>query len=98
MNERRVNANMAVDERFQDRAQDYVAYLDTPEGRLRSDLTFANFQDFLPRLRAQSVDPDGRRARSAQNEQFLHYRSDCQRRTSQNLRVLSHLTPPGTLG
>ena len=36
------------DERFQNGAQDYAAYLETPEGRLRSDLVFANLQDFLP--------------------------------------------------
>jgi len=40
------------DERFQSGAQDYVAYLGTPEGRLRSDLAFANLEDFLPRLPA----------------------------------------------
>jgi len=38
----------ADDERFQSGAQDYTAYLQTPEGRLRSDLSFANLQDFLP--------------------------------------------------
>ncbi len=35
-------------ERFQSGAHDYAAYLETPEGRLRSDLAFANLQDFLP--------------------------------------------------
>jgi S-adenosylmethionine-dependent methyltransferase len=35
-------------ERFQSDAAKYAAYLETPEGRLRSDLTFANLQDFLP--------------------------------------------------
>jgi S-adenosylmethionine-dependent methyltransferase len=35
-------------ERFQNNAEKYAAYLETPEGRLRSDLTFANLQDFLP--------------------------------------------------
>jgi S-adenosylmethionine-dependent methyltransferase len=34
-------------ERFQSGANQYAAYLETPEGRLRSDLTFANLQDFL---------------------------------------------------
>jgi S-adenosylmethionine-dependent methyltransferase len=34
-------------ERFQSDAQKYAAYLETPEGRLRSDLAFANLQDFL---------------------------------------------------
>src|SRR5271165_6055710 len=39
------------DERFQNGAQDYAAYLETPEGRLRADLVFANLQDFLPQLK-----------------------------------------------
>jgi S-adenosylmethionine-dependent methyltransferase len=39
-------------ERFQSDAHKYAAYLETPEGRLRSDLAFANLQDFLP-LQAQ---------------------------------------------
>jgi 2-polyprenyl-3-methyl-5-hydroxy-6-metoxy-1,4-benzoquinol methylase len=38
----------ADSERFQEGANRYAAYLDTPEGRLRSDLTFVNLQDFLP--------------------------------------------------
>jgi S-adenosylmethionine-dependent methyltransferase len=38
----------ADSERFQSGANQYVAYLETPEGRLRSDLAFANLQDFLP--------------------------------------------------
>ncbi|MGA7422511.1 MAG: methyltransferase domain-containing protein, partial [Candidatus Sulfotelmatobacter sp.] len=38
----------ADDERFESGAQDYAAYLETPEGRLRSDLAFANLLDFLP--------------------------------------------------
>jgi len=33
--------------RFQSDANLYAAYLETPEGRLRSDLAFANLQDFL---------------------------------------------------
>ena len=36
------------DERFQHGAQDYAAYLQSPEGRWRADLAFANLQDFLP--------------------------------------------------
>jgi S-adenosylmethionine-dependent methyltransferase len=36
-------------ERFQSGANQYALYLETPEGRLRSDLAFANLQDFLPR-------------------------------------------------
>jgi len=34
--------------RFQSDAHKYAAYLETPEGRLRSDLSSANLQDFLP--------------------------------------------------
>lgn len=34
--------------RFRHGAAAYAAYLDTPEGRLRSDLAFANIQEFLP--------------------------------------------------
>ncbi len=41
-------STMAVDERFLKSAQAYAAYLETPEGRLRSDLAFANLQDFIP--------------------------------------------------
>lgn len=37
----------ADSERFQSGANQYAAYLKTPEGRLRSDLTFANLQDSL---------------------------------------------------
>ena len=40
-----VNDNL---ERFQTGAAKYAAYLNTPEGRLRLDLAFANVQDFLP--------------------------------------------------
>src|SRR5260370_41719820 len=35
-------------DRFQSGAGKYAAYLETPEGRLRCDLAFANLQDFLP--------------------------------------------------
>src|SRR5258708_3133448 len=38
----------ADSERFRSGANEYAAYLDTPEGRLRTDLAFANLQDFLP--------------------------------------------------
>jgi S-adenosylmethionine-dependent methyltransferase len=41
------------DERFHNGAQDYAAYLETPEGRLRADLAFANLQDFLPPPKAK---------------------------------------------
>src|SRR5215471_9854316 len=37
-----------TDNRFQLDAGKYAAYLDTPEGRLRLDLAFANLQEFLP--------------------------------------------------
>ena len=43
----------ADSERFQSGANQYAVYLETPEGRLRSDLAFANLQDFLP-LQAKS--------------------------------------------
>jgi S-adenosylmethionine-dependent methyltransferase len=35
-------------ERFRTGAAKYAAYLETPEGQLRLDLSFANLQDFLP--------------------------------------------------
>ena len=54
MNERRIKmTTMAVNQRLQNGAQDYVAYLETPEGRLRTDLAFANLEDFLPRSQAE---------------------------------------------
>ena len=37
-------------ERFQTGAEKYAAYLETPEGRLRLDLAFANLQDLLPEV------------------------------------------------
>src|SRR5215471_3450602 len=39
-------------ERFRSDAQKYAAYLETPEGRLRLDLAFANVREFLPVLAA----------------------------------------------
>src|SRR5215469_13316137 len=39
-----------TDNRFQRDAGKYAAYLDTPEGRLRLDLAFANLREFLPAL------------------------------------------------
>ena len=44
---KKVTANDDL-ERFQTGAAKYAAYLETPEGRLRLDLAFANLQDFLP--------------------------------------------------
>jgi len=38
----------ADSERFRSGADKYAAYLETPEGRLRLDLAFANLQEFLP--------------------------------------------------
>jgi S-adenosylmethionine-dependent methyltransferase len=50
MNERRIEMTTKdVNQRFLNGAQDYAAYLETPEGRLRADLAFANLEDFLPR-------------------------------------------------
>jgi S-adenosylmethionine-dependent methyltransferase len=43
----------ADSERFRSGANQYAAYLDTPEGRLRTDLAFANLEDFLPRSQAE---------------------------------------------
>jgi S-adenosylmethionine-dependent methyltransferase len=43
----------ANSKRFQSGADTYASYLETPEGRLRSDLTFANLQDFLSRQPAK---------------------------------------------
>ena len=40
-------------DRFSGGAPAYAAYLDTPQGRLRSDLVFANLQDFLRLLQSQ---------------------------------------------
>lgn len=40
----------ADSERFRSEADRYAAYLETPEGRLRLDLPFANLQEFLPPL------------------------------------------------
>lgn len=39
----------SVDRGFRSGADRYAAYLETPEGRLRLDLAFANLQDCLPR-------------------------------------------------
>ena len=38
-------------DRFQNGAEEYARYLETPEGRLRIDLSFANLQEFLPHPR-----------------------------------------------
>jgi S-adenosylmethionine-dependent methyltransferase len=41
-------------ERFRKGAEKYASYLETPEGRLRLDLGFANLEEFLPQTRAKS--------------------------------------------
>jgi 2-polyprenyl-3-methyl-5-hydroxy-6-metoxy-1,4-benzoquinol methylase len=41
-------------DRFQTEAEKYAAYLETPEGRLRLDLPFANLREFLPMPSEQS--------------------------------------------
>lgn len=41
----------SVHERFQKDADKYATYLETPEGRLRLDLAFANLQELLPRAK-----------------------------------------------
>lgn len=43
-------ATVKGESRFESDASRYAAYLGTPEGRLRADLSFANVQDFLPSL------------------------------------------------
>jgi len=47
---KRMNSSLDA-ERFQSGADKYAAYLETPEGRLRLDLAFANLQEFLPQDR-----------------------------------------------
>ncbi len=44
----------ADSERFRSGAEKYAAYLETPEGRLRFELTFANLQEFLPLQQQQT--------------------------------------------
>ena len=43
-----MNTGVKSESRFENDADRYAAYLETPEGRLRSDLAFANLQEFLP--------------------------------------------------
>jgi S-adenosylmethionine-dependent methyltransferase len=45
----------ASSERFQSGANKYAAYLETPGGRLRSDLAFANLHEFLPQQAEQPL-------------------------------------------
>jgi S-adenosylmethionine-dependent methyltransferase len=51
---KKLSAN-ADNERFRNGADRYAAYLETPEGRLRLDLAFANLQEFLPARRSNSL-------------------------------------------
>lgn len=43
-----MKATVKGENRFENEAGRYAAYLETPEGRLRADLAFANLQEFLP--------------------------------------------------
>src|SRR5215472_3172666 len=43
-----MNMGTRSDDRFQKGAQEYADYVEVPAGRLRTDLAFANLQDFLP--------------------------------------------------
>lgn len=44
----------ADSERFRSGVEQYAAYLETPEGRLRLDLAFANLRQFLPQVTQSS--------------------------------------------
>ncbi len=46
--EGRMKTGVKGESRFENDASRYAAYLETPEGRLRADLAFANLQEFLP--------------------------------------------------
>jgi S-adenosylmethionine-dependent methyltransferase len=50
----KITAN-ADGERFRSEAHKYAAYLATPDGRLRLDLTFANLQGFLAQPQAEKL-------------------------------------------
>jgi S-adenosylmethionine-dependent methyltransferase len=51
-----MNMSASADsERFRSGANKYAAYLETPEGRLRSDLALANLRDFLPLQAEESL-------------------------------------------
>jgi S-adenosylmethionine-dependent methyltransferase len=43
-----VRTRVENENRFENDANRYAEYLDTPEGRLRADLTFASLQEFVP--------------------------------------------------
>jgi SAM-dependent methyltransferase len=44
----KISAKIDAQPKRWDGARDYAAYLETTQGRLRTDLAFANLQDFLP--------------------------------------------------
>ena len=48
---------MADNDRFDKGAQDYLAYAETPEGRLRSDLAFGNLEDFVSGVPVDEATP-----------------------------------------
>ena len=50
-----MNTRPQESQRFQSGANQYAEYLKTPEGRLRSDLAYANLEDFLPRPGLRSL-------------------------------------------
>lgn len=45
----------AGSERFNQEAEKYATYLESPEGRLRIDLAFANLEEFLPPAKRSSL-------------------------------------------
>jgi S-adenosylmethionine-dependent methyltransferase len=49
-----MKAAVKGENRFEGDASRYAGYLETPEGRLRTDLTFANLEEFLPASRSGS--------------------------------------------
>src|ERR1041385_5901436 len=50
-----MNTTVKGENRFESDAGRYAAYLETPEGRLRLDLGFANLQEFLPTPQAGNL-------------------------------------------
>ena len=50
-----MKATVKTENRFEDDASRYAAYLETPEGRLRADLSFANLQNYLRAMREAST-------------------------------------------
>src|SRR5262245_29066671 len=48
-----MKTSVKSESRFESDARRYAVYLETPEGRLRTDLALANLQEFLPASRNQ---------------------------------------------